>query len=254
LARAGLALANISLICLFLDRYRVPLFTKRGIFVAVAGFSLAIALLFWTASLRKPNFFPDRRQIVLSFLASTALLALLFSQKRYSLFPLTLIALLVWTHGSVNPVMRGLSPLLDSEGFRVVDQIRRADPDSKWIVYGDLALPELVKATGARVLNGFKIVPDLDFLRRFDSTGRANLIYNRYGHLVCELPEHPGEIAFSLVANNYYILYLSPGDSGLRQIGCRYVVLPDIWPDAELHGFSLFQTIPAERICIYRRL
>jgi hypothetical protein len=134
-----------------------------------------------------------------------------------------------------------------------VDQIRRADPDSKWIVYGDLALPELVKATGARVLNGFKIVPDLDFLRRFDSSGRANLIYNRYGHLVCELPEHPGEIAFSLVANNYYILYLSPGDSGLRQIGCRYVVLPDIWPDAELHGFSLLQAVPGERVYIYRQ-
>ena len=252
-ARAGLGPANIFLTCLFLDRYRGPLFTKRGIFVAVAGFSLAIALLFWTASLQKPNFFPDRRQIVLSFLASTALLALLFSQKRHSLFPLTLIALLVWTNGSVNPVMRGLSPLLNSEGFRVVDQIRRADPDSKWIVYGDLALPELVKATGARVLNGFKIVPDLDFLRRFDSTGRANLIYNRYGHLVCELPEHPGEIAFSLVANNYYILYLSPGDSGLRQIGCRYVVLPDVWPDAELHGFSLLQAVPGERVCIYRQ-
>ena len=74
------------------------------------------------------------------------------------------------------------------------------------------------------------MVTALKLAWKCDSTGRANLIYNRYGHLVCELPEHPREIAFSLVANNYYILYLSSGDSGLRQIGCRYVVLPDIWP------------------------
>ena len=97
------------------------------------------------------------------------------------------------------------------------------------------------------------MVTALKLAWKCDSTGRANLIYNRYGHLVCELPEHPGEIAFSLVANNYYILYLSPGDSGLRQIGCRYVVLPDIWPDAELHDFSLLQAVPGERVCIYRQ-
>ncbi|PYK01562.1 MAG: hypothetical protein DME63_08795, partial [Verrucomicrobia bacterium] len=218
------------------------------------AFALAVALLFWTAGFYKPGFFPDRRQIGLSFAASVALLALFFSEKRRLWFPIALIGLLVLSVGAVNPVMRGLSPLLDSEGFRVVDQIQRADPDSKWIVYDDLILPELVKATGARVLNGFKIVPDLDFLRRFDPAEQANFLYNRYGHLVCELPESPGEVAFRFVAADYYILYLSPGDSELRQIGCRYVVLPDIWPDAELHGFSLLQSVPGERICIYRRL
>lgn len=253
-ARAALGLANIFLTCLFLDRYRVPLFTKRGAVIAVVAFALAVALLFWTAGFYKPGFFPDRRQIGLSFAASVALLALFFSEKRRLWFPIALIALLVLSVGAVNPVMRGLSPLLDSEGFRVVDQIHRADPGSKWIVYHDLILPELVKATGARVLNGFKIVPDLDFLRRFDPAKQANFLYNRYGHLVCELPESPGEVAFRFVAADYYILYLSPGDSELRQIGCRYVVLPDIWPDAELHGFSLLQSVPGERICIYRRL
>ncbi len=253
-ARLALEIANIFLACLFLDRYRVPVFTLSGIFAAVAAFSVAIGLLFWTTSLQKSNLFPNRWQIVLSFLASVALLVLFFGQKRRSLFPLLLIGLLVLTNGSVNPVMRGLSPLLDSEGFRVVDKIHRTDPDSKWIVYHDLALPELVKATGAHVLNGFKIVPDLDFLRRFDPMRRANFVYNRYGHLVCELPEYPGEIEFRFVAADYYILYLSPGDSELRDIGCRYVVLPETWPDAELHGFSLLQTVPEERICIYRRL
>ena len=249
----GLAAANIFLTCIFLDRYRVPVFTKRGAFAAVATFSLAIALLFWTASLQKPNFFPDQRQTVLSFAASVALLALFFHQKQRLWFPLVLIALLVVTSGRINPIMRGLSPLLDSEAFRVVEKIHKADPKAKWIVYRDLVLPELVKATGARVVNGFKIVPDLDFLRRFDPMRRANFVYNRYGHLACELPEYPGEIAFRFVAADYYILYLSPGDSDLRQLGCRYVVLPDIWPDAELHGFSLLQEIPEERFRIYRR-
>jgi hypothetical protein len=116
-----------------------------------------------------------------------------------------------------------------------------------------LILPELVKATGARVLNGFKIVPDLDFLHRFDPEQRANFVYNRYGHLVCELPEYPGDVAFRFVAGDYYVMYVSPGDANLRELGCRYVVLPDIWADAELHGFALLQKIPEEQFCIYRR-
>jgi hypothetical protein len=252
-ARLGIGLSNIFLLCLFLDRYRFPVFAKREAPVVVAIFSVAIALLFWTASEGRPNFFPDKFQIVLSFLASTALLALLFLRKRHSFFPAVLLALLILTHGSVNPVMRGLSPLLESEGFRAVEKIRAADPEGKWIVYHDLILPELVKATGARVLNGLKIVPDLDFLHRFDPEQRANFAYNRYGHLVCELPEDPGEVSFRFVAADYYVMYVSPGDDNLRELGCRYVVLPDIWPDAELYGFALLQKIPEERFCIYRR-
>src|SRR5262249_39127241 len=114
-------------------------------------------------------------------------------------------------------------------------------------------LPELIKATGAPVLNGLKIVPDLDFLHRFDPTGQANFVYNRYGHLVCELPESPGEVGFRFVAADYYILRLSPGDSRLRLLGCRYVVLPRGWPDAALHGFSLLEEVPGERVYIYRQ-
>ena len=251
--RLAIGLSNVFLLCLFLDRYRFSVFSKLGALVAVAIFSIAIALLFWTASAGRPNFFPDRLQIVLSFLASTALLALLFFRKRHSFFPAVLLALLTLTHGSVNPVMRGLSPLLESEGFRAVEKIRASDPEGKWIAYHDLILPELVKATGAHVLNGLKIVPDLDFLRRFDPDQQANFVYNRYGHLVCELPESPGEVAFRFVAADYYVLYLSPGDYQLRQLGCRYVVLPEVWPEAELHGLSLLQEIPDERICIYRQ-
>ena len=97
------------------------------------------------------------------------------------------------------------------------------------------------------------MVTALKLAWKCDSTGRANLIYNRYGHLVCELPEHPGEIAFSLVVNNYYILYLSPRDSGLRQIACRYVGAARYLANAELHGFSLLQAVPGERVCIYRQ-
>jgi hypothetical protein len=251
--RLGIGLSNVFLLCFFLDRYRFPVLPRRGVVLVVASFAIAIVLIFWTATRGKPQFFPDPRQIALSFVASVALVALFYSRKAYFLFPATLLALVLVTHGNVNPLVRGLSPLLQSEGFRAIDKIRAADPDGIWIGYQDLILPELIKATGARVLNGLKIVPDLDFLHRFDPSGRANFVYNRYGHLVCALPESPGEVAFKFVAADYYILNVSPGDSRLRLLGCRYVVLPIAWSEAELHGFSLIEQLPGERVYIYRQ-
>lgn len=245
--------ANIVLTCVFLDRYRSPVFTRRGALITAAGFCLVIALLFWTASLTKPNFFPDLFQITLSYAVSVALLMIFFWETRRSWLPLAVIASLIFPLGAVNPVMRGLSPLLESETFREVDKIQAADPEAKWIVYNDLTLPELVKATGANVLNGFKIVPDLDLLHRFDPDRKASFVYNRYGHFVFKLPEFPGQIAFRFVAADYYILNLSPGDFELSQLGCRYLALPQNWPDADLHGFSLLKTIPAEHVWIYRQ-
>lgn len=249
----AIALANIVLTCLFLHRYRAAVFTNLGAFAAAAVFSLAIALLFWTASLQKPHFFPDRSQIASSFAASVVLLVLFFWETGRSSLPAAVIALVFFSVGNVNPLMRGLSPLLDSAGFQAVERIHASDSKAKWIAYGNLLLPELVKATGADVINGFRIVPDLDFLHRFDPSRRSNFVYNRYGHLVCRLPEYAGQITFQFAAADYYILYVSPGYSDLRELGCRYVALPDMWPDAELHGFTLLQKIPEERLYIYRR-
>ena len=93
----------------------------------------------------------------------------------------------------------------------------------------------------------------MEFLHRFDPANRLSPIYNRFGHLVCELPDYPGQIAFSFVAADYYMLYISPGDSVLEEIGCRYVVFADAWPNAQAHGFSLVHKIAESRTWIYQR-
>src|SRR5262249_38373949 len=101
--RLAIGLSNVFLLCLFLDRYRFPVFPRQGVVVVVACFAIAIALIFWTATRGKPHFFQDPLQIALSFVASVALLCLFFSRNAYSLFPTTLLALVLVTHGNVNP-------------------------------------------------------------------------------------------------------------------------------------------------------
>ncbi len=249
----AIGLANIFLVCLFLDRFRFHTFTKSVAIVMIVGFSTAIAVLLFTAYLHKPGFFPDRTQLVFASSADAIVLALFFWGKARVWLPSTLIALLIFTNGGINPVMLGLSPLVDSEAFTTIEKMKEADPSSKWVAYHDLLLAQLVQATGAPILNATKIVPDLGFLRRLDPTGSGNFVYNRYAHIVCELPGVPDQVGAHLVLADTYVLDLPPGLPILRELGYRYMTFPEEWPDANSHGFALIQEIKNSGIWIYRQ-
>jgi hypothetical protein len=249
----AIGLANILLCCIFLDRYRSQIFTKRSAISAGLVFWFAVAGLLWSASLHNREFFPDRRQVALALMVNAAVATLFFWETKRHWLPVALAALLILSNAGVNPIMRGLSPLLNSEAFRAVEKIRAADPQAKWIAYNDFNLAQLILATGARVFNGTKIVPDLTFWRRLDPDGRAKWIYNRYANIYCRLPADFDPEGLSLFHEDVYILSLLPDSSVLRDIGCQYLLFPDVWPDAELHGFSLVQQITQSNMWIYTR-
>jgi hypothetical protein len=249
----AIGFANVFLTCLFLDRYRDRILTKRGAIVATAVVGATIAALLWTASLRMPGLFPDLQQIGFAFAATLVIIALFFLETRRFWFRAVLLTLLVVTDIWVNPVMSGLAPLMDSEAFKEIAKIRDRDPGAKWIFYYNLELPELVRATGAKIINGTKIVPDLEFLHRLDPPRQANFIYNRYAHIVCYLPPDPDQLGFFLVQTDSYVMEISPDLPILREIGCRYVAFPTYWPEAKERGFALIKVTSANQLWIYKR-
>jgi len=167
--------------------------------------------------------------------------------------PLVFALLLIWSNGLINPIMRGLGPLTESAAFQEIDKIRTADPGAKWIAYGDYVTGQLIKATGATVLNGTKFVPDLPFLRQLDPHGAYETIYNRYGWIICAVQVFPEEVRFSLLQPDFYTIYLPPGLPVLRSANYRYYVFRGVWRDASLYDFSLVATTPSNSLCVYRR-
>jgi len=137
--------------------------------------------------------------------------------------------------------------------FQTIDRIRATDPKAKWIVYNALELSEFIPATGADVIGGTKIVPDLEFLHRLDPEGRATFIYNRYAHVLCRFPPSLGEMGFFLMQSDFYTMEIDPNLPVLQEIGCRYFVLPEYWPEAEVLGFTLLAKVSDSSIWIYRR-
>lgn len=248
-----IGLASILLCCIFLDRYRAQIFTTRSAICAGLIFWFAIAGLLWNASLHNPQIFPDKRQVALALIINATIATLFFWETKRSWIPTVLAALLILSNAGVNPIMRGLSPLLNSQAFRVIEEIRAADPKAKWIAYNDLDLAQLILATGAPVLNGTKLLPDFTFFRRLDPGRPAESIYNRYANIYCRLPPDSDPGGLELFHEDIYVLSLPPDSPILREFGYDCLLFPDVWPDAKLHGFSLVQQITPSHLWIYKR-
>ena len=94
------------------------------------------------------------------------------------------------------------------------------------MVYGDERSPQLVKATGACVLNGIKILPDLDLMHVLDPDEHLEWIYNRFAYMRLVLPEQPDAVTFALFGANHVELGLPPEHPALRDGHDLYVVSP----------------------------
>jgi len=249
----AIGLANIFLCCLFLDAYRTRIFSKWNSVVVTLIFFFALAVLFWTAGLRAPRFSPGSRQLAAALVIDLLILILFFCAANRRWVLVALVFFLILSNAGVNPVMRGLAPLLKSEAFQAVDEVRRKDPDGKWIVFHDFNLAQMVIATGAPVLNGNKIIPDFNLWHQLDPDGIGAPVYNRYANIECELAEDSPAASARLFHHDSYILFLPPELPTLREIGCRYFLFPAVWRRAEQHGFTEVYSNSRSGIFVYKR-
>ena len=254
--RALLALGttNILFCCLFLDRYRAAILSRLSAVLGGITLWLGIVVMLWSARIQNTVYFCDPWHWIQPLVIGALILLLFFWERvRFRWLPIVLGLLLIFSNLPINPVMGGLSPLLDSAAFNAIDRIRVADPEGKWIVYHTRYFAQLVKATGATVFNGTKIVPDLPFFHQFDN-GRANeFAYNRYANIGCEMPRLSHEVSVSVVYPDYYIWSLPPDLPILKGSGYRYILIPNEWPEAAAYGFALIEKVSPGDLWIYRR-
>jgi hypothetical protein len=210
--------------------------------------------LLWRARIDNAVYFSDPWHWIAPLAIGAIGLALFFwKPMRYRWFPIVFSTLLILSNAPINPVMRGLSPLIDSAAFRAVEQLRKRDPDGKWIVYHTRYFAQLVKATGASVFNGTKIVPDLSLFQQLDPDQAFKDVYNRYANIGCEIPRLSREASANLVYPDYYIWFLPPDSSPLIASGYRYVLIPQEWPDSATYGFAFLEKVTPSDLWIYRR-
>src|ERR1043166_2594502 len=243
----GIGIGNVLFCCVFLDRYRHEILPRNGSIAVIAGAICLAAGLLWLHRVSDKTW-------AICIVVINAVLVILFVWERARLAFLICFAALVAINGArINPIMRGLGPLLESHAFKAIDTIRQTDPGAGWIMYEETDFAGLIIATGASVFNGTKIVPDLVTMHHLDPGRSAEEIYNRYAYISVGLPEQGNDMLFELVTFNGYQLTLPPDLPFLRDNGYRYVVFGRPWSDSEPHGFSFITEIQPTGIYVYKR-
>ena len=216
-------------------------------FVIALGLALAALL---SAAAASPVFFQTWR-----VLTAAALCAVLFGLYLWPLpraFAIALLAALAPSALLVNPLTVGLAPLTESSARQAIADLRRADPDARWLAYEGANLSAFLAATGANVLSGSKTVPDLAFYRQLDPGGRALDIYNRYALAVFHLPAARDEVRFEQINFCGHRVFLHPAHPVLRAAGVRYFVFPRALENPAADALQLRRALPERRIWIYQ--
>ena len=252
-ALLSVGLANIILAAVFLDRYRQPIFGKLwgsgGAVIAVA----ALALLYFVVRGRAPAFFEERQYLFLLIGTNAVIVGMFFWDAARRWLPIAFAALLICSNGLINPIMRGLGPITGSAAYAEMEKLHADDESAKWIAYGDHVTGQFIKTTGASVLNGTKIVPDLEFWRSLDPAGTYAPVYNRYAWIICAPKVFPEEVSFELLQMEFFTVDLPPGLKQLRDGGYDYYVFPHQWRDAMFYDFEAVAGQANDKLWIYRR-
>ena len=247
----GLGLANIILCCVFLAERRVDLPAGLVPRLLVAISLLALLLVFALDFGRVTGDFATRGQVALASLVAASACYLLLARQRLA-FAVCLLAPSIWSYGLVNPVAVGLGPILETRLFEQLSQIVDREPAARWTVYGGIITPDLVKATGAQVWNGTKVVPQLADLRVLDPSSTAASTYNRFAHIGL-IPEKGSEVGFTLLNGSVYTIKIDPISDLWRRLGIRYVALPFAATDREfLAKTALVLELPEFGLWVYR--
>jgi hypothetical protein len=118
-------------------------------------------------------------------------------------------------------------------------------------VYGGYMVADLLKTSGANVVNGTKVVPPLDDLRVLDPSGSARPTYNRYAH-VDFMPANGTGVSFKLIHADAYAIAIDPKSELLRELGVGYVALPYAASDPEFLALTRpVATLPEIPLWIY---
>ncbi len=193
-----------------------------------------------------PGFVPRRLEILaLSLFVSTIVYAFL---KNYAVLGASLLLLLaVLSTAHVNPLYRGLEPVVGSRIDQALKQEQAASPGG-WVELGGLYFINLPVANGLPSYSLTMVYPQLNLWHRLDPSGHSSNVYNRYAFVLFTTAPQPTR--FELVQADVISVHYDPCDSAFKGL-VRHVLAtaPVASPCLNLDRTVLY---PATTFYLYR--
>jgi len=187
------------------------------------------------------NFFTSTQITIASLTIVAAYL--LTRYKNFRFVNLALYALLlgmVLPNLNVNPVTKGLGPILENPLVVDSKELYQKDPKGRWAVFGNTRLTHLLKANGFNLFNSVKLVPPMKDMKVLDPTGKFDSTYNRYAWITMDSKQIApylnanwrDTVFFRQTFQDGYTVFVDPCSPRLKQLGVRYYVF-DYAPTAQ---------------------
>ena len=181
------------------------------------------------------NFFTSSEVNVVTILVLLSYLLIRYKDFRFVKPALGLVlGIMVISQAGVNPLTKGLAPILENPLRQATAEIHKEDPDAGWALFGNARFTHLVKSTGSNIMNGVKYVPPLEMMKTLDPQGINDSVYNRYAWVSMKkivLPQ-TDTVIFRKTNQDGYIIFMDPCSPRLKQLNVKYFIY-DHNPDAE---------------------
>ncbi len=202
---------------------------STGAFDSVAALqslgALVLLLIYgFTLNTELQKFFSSTQIVGASLLFGV--LSYLLVAKHRALFAGGIVGVVMMSNFMVNPIMFGLSPILDKELMKTVRDISTKDPDAKWLYYGSNIAANYFIAAGVNVINGSKFAPDLALMKIIDPEGKNMSVYNRFAQIHVmpnDSARFRGDVRFTLDNMDGYSLFINPDAPQLKAGGVKYI-------------------------------
>lgn len=171
------------------ERVRAPWWLAALVAVLVVGQQLAVL-----GHLRE--YAPQIANVVGSWPVLLALLVaalVLFSRRWVTPAALCAAVLALAVAGSVNPIMRGVLDLRETEIGRTIEEVDSADPGS-WVAIGGADVMALLRESGVEAYSGVQPYPSDEMWEDLDPDASEDEAWNRYAHVNWTLSEDAEDI------------------------------------------------------------
>lgn len=187
--------------------------------------------------------------IALILVVSTALASLTDGiASSHRCFVASVCVVLLVSGVCVNPIQKGLGPLVDNELYSTVEEISSTSNGELWLAEDSIALGNFCIAAGAPTINSVNAYPNLERWQTLDPEGNAEQVYNRYAHIVVSLSHT--DTVFTLIQDDAFRIDLNWGD--LQTLDVKYLITPkdhpqnpteniELEPEAKVDGYNIYK-------------
>lgn len=195
---------------------------------AVAGTAVFGLTTVWAAIEFSIDGHPVRRwQLVVLLLVYTTVVGVIFLRGTVGLA--VLVGLLAVGAATVNPLQRGLDPLVDSPAARLGRSLREQKATGGVIVFandpdGDTRAVSAMAASGVDLISGVNLYPNSRAWRILDPSETDRQNWDRYAHALWGMAPEDVPPRVFLNGPDSIIVMVDPCDARLRRIAVRTVV------------------------------